>query len=264
MDTLNSSNLQEYNIQILDSVVLPIQPSLIIFLKKIDTSELTVMMLRRIYRADYEQAIELIEILKHFVYDENSGNNNLGFAYLCKGDLTIAKKYFDNVKNKEFTSLCNLAYLSYLENLIPSSEQYLKRASKSLKTLNPSSPTFSVMHQILVPVEKRKCLPKNFDVVFEPSCELIIEGNKAIIASFAKQNHGFSLLNKASTFSDLDKFYKARYDYFICYNLGDFERAIEKLNKLKEVLADTSYRDHFLELMKMDETILNKHNKLSY
>jgi len=254
--SITSETFEGYNIEIIDSIILKIKPQIIVFLQSIDFLELDVMLVRSMINNNFERTIQIIEIMRHFDSNKSMWINNIGFAYLCNEEYELAQKHFDKVTNKEFTTFSNLAYLNYRNNT-NQVDNYLKKAEKSLKQVNPDSP-FKVIHQILIPLNERNILPNNYDLVFDITPELVIMGNKAINASFAKLNHCFIFLSKIKLKSDLDKFYKTRYEYYLHYNLGQFEKAIELLDKIDEKNYDSIFRQQISEHIALDKKIIIK------
>jgi hypothetical protein len=240
-DSLTNETFALYNIEILDSVLIKVKPEVVVFLQSIDLMELDVMLLRYLINNEYEKAIHILEIKKNFESDDNTSINNIGFAYMCDCQYELAKKHFDQVKNKEYVTFINMAYLSYRLNE-NTCDALLKKAEKSYKQLSPEL-NLKVIHQILIPNNERENLPKNYDLAYDVEADLIIQGNKAILASFNNQNHGFGFINKVKLKNDMDKYYKQRYTYYLYYNLGQKEKALEIMNQVVNENYETIYNE---------------------
>lgn len=234
-EKLIDQNLEQYNIHILDSVVLPILPKIIGFVTYIDTNEMYANLIRKVIVGDYNSALKIVELLRNILYDEDTYNNNVGFLNICSDNLEIAKRYLENVKEPFIITNCNLGYYYYRQSDYSKSDLFYKRAEKNFKKLKTSvNDRFLIIHQILLPIEKRKNLPTEFDLVLEPSEELIIRGNRAILASFNKQNYGFSLIKNINVDSELNQFYKDRFIYYLHFNLGNLQEARKLFNQTEE------------------------------
>lgn len=256
MDSIISDSFNDYNIEILDSIVLKIKPQIIIFLQSIDTLEMQARLLRSLVNNNFELTISILEIQKNFNDNKNIAINNIGFAYMCDEQYEIAYKHFEKVIQKEDVTYCNLAYLEYRrDGKQIQIEQYLKKAEKQLK-LKTGENTYLAIHQILLPLNLRKTQPKNFDLAYDVSADLIIQGNKALLASFNKQNHGFKLLNKAKLYSELDNFYKRRYEYFLHLNLGNITKAKDLLGDIEGKKFETIFYQQIEEQIRLDRNII--------
>lgn len=249
---------EKYKVEILDIIVTKIKPKVFLVLNQIDLSSLYVMLTRSVYNGNYDDAIEYQEKIKLLNKDdEDVSNNNLGFINLLKQEFSLAEKFFDLVKSKDYTTLLNQAYLYYRLDLINKVEPLIKKAEKSFKILKPNEPLFFAMHQILIPNKIRKTINySDFDLVFDVSCDLIIKGNKAILASFENQNYGPSLLKKAEIINEQDKFYKLRYEFYVYYNLKQIDKAKELLLEAEENFENLPIKEHIQKLIYYDKKIL--------
>lgn len=248
--------LSQYGIEILDSIVVPLQPRIVLFLKFIDLQDLDVIMMRKIFRGEFEEAKRVLNIMNR-LQSEDSYDNNLGFLYMNTNDLNIAQKYFQNIKYKDLVTLCNLGYLNYLTGNLKVADQYLSEAYKKSKHSKSGARTLRVLNQILLPIESRKKLPPTFDIAIAPGEEVIILGNRAILASFSGQNHGIKLIKDASILGEFDKIYKIRYEYFLYHNLKQHELVLSKLDEFQNEISEVNLFEYFNTMLTEDKKILN-------
>lgn len=243
-----------YEIEIVDSSVIGIQPDMVALLKYVDMQNLNVRLVQYVFRGDFDKAIKL-QIIANNLQGDPLFENNIGFLHMNNRNLNVAQKYFDRIQILDQVSLCNLAYLSYLKGDIESSEQLLSESMKKLKSSKSGDVILRAMNQILLPVELRTKLPANFDLIFNPGQEIITFGNAAIIASFGGHNHGIELLKEASLVGNFDVIYRIRYEYFLHYNLKQHEIVKIKLLEFENAIKNVSVFDYFNSSLQKDKKI---------
>jgi len=260
-ESFKTDYLKDYKIEILDSVILNIRPDVVLFVQTVDTHDLNIIILRNVYRENYDEALRQLDRLNQIEEDKNRVNNNIGFVHLIRGETIQAKKYFDKVVHRQDVTYCNLAYLNYIQRNPIKAHDYLKSAQKLFNKLAGEDNKFAIIHQILVQMDIREKLPKFWDLAYEVSDNIIINGNLAILASFDNKNHGFKFLREAKLNSPLDICYNKRFEIWLNFNLGDYEKAYNLLEQLKNEIPDVPSKKHLEKILEIDTSLLLKYKK---
>lgn len=254
----DSDVLAEYKIQILDSVIFNIKPNMILFLNTIDINDLQVMIYKNVYFEHYEEALDQLNLLRNITTNDGDINNDIGFVHILNGEIIQAKKYIEIVKDKNYATYCNIGYLYYLEENYNKSYSAYKAALKFLNKIDDLEANFFVIHQILLPLDSRQPLPKIWDLAYEPSANIIVRGNLALLSSFDNQTHGFKLINEATINTPQDNFYVNRYKSWLNYNLGHYDKALDLIKNLLENIPDIPMKKHLEKLAELDLKIQKK------